>query len=127
MTALSILPRFGRLLAVVIVMVRALMFIAALDVSGVPHAFRDAVAVAVDGELPADDRDDCEDSSCPMDCPSCHGGHGVSAAPPAAVAAVSAPPAPLTGVVSRPSLVLFAPSPSRDSLFRPPRTLDASA
>ena len=131
MTAVSMLrshpPRVGRLVAIVVMMIRALTLVAAFDISGLPHAVRDAVAVAADGELPADDRDDCGDSSCPMGCPSCHGGHGVSAAAPAAVAAISAPPAPLTGVIARPALVLFAPSPSRDSLFRPPRTLDASA
>lgn len=115
------LRRSGRLLSVLIAILRVLTVLGAISVSGLPHAVRDVVAVVTDGELPPDDRDDCGEQSCPQGCPSCHTVHSPGYTGPAPMATTEAVPSPLAEVLPRPTTYVLPAGPSRDGLFRPPR------
>lgn len=117
----------GRLLSILVALLRVLTVLGAINLSGLPHAVRDVVAVVAEGELPADDRDDCGEHSCPQGCPSCHTGHSPAYAGPAPLPTAETVPSPLAEVLPRPTTNVLPSGPSRDGLFRPPRLTSASS
>lgn len=121
-------PRARRVVALLVAVLRALALVGAINVAGVLHTARDAVAVVASGELPADDRGDAGEESCPDGCPTCHGAH----APPFAGAPARgervAATSPADGDPSpRPSQETAPAGPSRATPFRPPRVTTATA
>lgn len=113
--------RGGRAVWILVAILKTLTVLGAINLSGLPHAVRDVVAVLADGELPADDRDDCDEQSCPQGCPSCHTVHAVGYAGPAPMPATETVLSPLAEVSPRPTTHVIPAGPSRDGLFRPPR------
>lgn len=116
--------RAGRLVRILLVAVRMIVAVTAVQITGIPHVVADAVAV-----VQADDRhEDCpnEDDGreCPPGCPNCHCTHPMSALPFVAPPMVLDPLIPIEVAIA-PYEALAPPGPEPAGLYRPPRSLRA--
>ena len=113
--------RWQPLGAAVLVVVRSLTLLLALQFSGALHDVADVVEAVVSAATPNHEQcppdRPCED--CPPGCPNCH------CATPTSVAAVPpqelSPPPALASLPARLYATQALPGPERPSLFRPPR------
>lgn len=106
---------------ILLLAVRMIVAVTAVQITGIPHVVADVVAV-----VQADDKhEDCpnEDDGreCPPGCPNCHCTHPMSALPPA--------PPPMVLDLLIPSEIAVAPyeslgppGPEPSALYRPPRS-----
>lgn len=112
--------RVGRLVRILLVAVRMIVAVTAVQITGIPHVVADAVA-AVQGDDRHEECPNDEDGrECPPGCPSCHCAHPMNALP--------AVPPPMELDFLIPIEVAIAPyeaqappGPDLASLYRPPR------
>ncbi len=112
-----------RFVQVLVVAMRLIVGLTAVQITGVPHVVADVVT-AIQGH---EDRnhDDCPNDDggreCPPGCPSCHCAHVMNALPAMAPPTVLDPLIPID-VALAPYVALEPPGPEPAALYRPPRT-----
>jgi len=113
------------MLQLVVVAMRLIVGLTAVQITGVPHAVADVVAVIQGADEHESEHEDCPNDDdgreCPPGCPSCHCAHAMSALPSLGPALV---PDPLVAieVAIAPYEARWRPGPEPAALYRPPRT-----
>jgi len=114
--------RFVKILQVLVVTMRLIVGLTAVQITGVPHVIADVVT-AIQGH---EDRshDDCPNDDggreCPPGCPSCHCTHVMNALPSLAPPTVHDPLIPINVAIAL-YMALEPPGPELAALYRPPR------
>lgn len=119
-----------RLVHMVVIVLRLVVTMTAVQITGIPHVAVDVIAAMQNDERQEHSHENCPNDDdgreCPPGCPSCHCTHAMSALPVAAPSTVLDWLIPIEMTIA-PYEAQGPPNPDPLTLYRPPRTLRASS
>ena len=117
--------RMLRAVNVLVIVMRFVVAMTAVQITGIPHVMADVVAAVQSDEDHETGHENCPNDDdgrqCPPGCPSCHCTHAMSALPAVPVAMVLEPLVPIEIAVA-PYEAQGPPNPEPMTPYRPPRT-----